>query len=240
MKVARLSAAPWIGVAFLLLAVAGPVRAEVVRADGYELYVPGGLENGRRVPLVLVLSPTGDTEAMWTAWFPVVRKRRWFLMGSTRYTNERLQPFEPWVKAIGGDLKAVTARYPIDSRYIIAGGLSGGGSASYMLAYTYPTVISAVVANTGRIWEVLDGELPAFVRREETRKRQWLPASAAVLLASPTDFRYKDMQDDLSFLTRAGWRTKWIEFPGGHELAPESAYEDAVQWLSGQLGIAQD
>jgi len=222
-----------------VLGASGPVRAEVVRAEGYELYVPSGLEIGKRVPLVLVLSPTGDTEAMWTVWFPVVSKRRWFLMGSTRYANDRIQPFAPWVKAIGNDLEAVTAKYPIDTHFIIAGGLSGGGSASYLLAHEYPTTISAVVANTGRIWEVLDGELPAFVRREEIRKRQGLPQSTAVLLASPTDFRYKDMQDDLSFLTRAGWRTKWIEFPGGHELAPESVYEEAIQWLSGQLGIAQ-
>lgn len=79
-----------------------------------------------------------------------------------------------------------------------------------------------------------------------------------VFLASPTDFRYKNMQWDRQFLESKGWKTKsaycailaqyvlqsqhskidkilptlqWIEFEGGHNFAPESAYEEAAEWI---------
>ncbi len=56
-----------------------------------------------------------------------------------------------------------------------------------------------------------------------------------VFLASPTDFRYNEMKRDRGFLESHGWKTKWIEFTGGHTLAPYEIYEQAAQWLEKNL-----
>jgi hypothetical protein len=39
------------------------------------------------------------------------------------------------------------------------------------------------------------------------------------------------MKRDRAFLEARGWVAKWIEFPGGHTIAPASAYEEAAAWL---------
>ena len=54
----------------------------------------------------------------------------------------------------------------------------------------------------------------------------------AVLIASPTDFRYQQMLQNRAYLERAEWRVKWIEFEGGHILAPGACYDAALEWLS--------
>jgi len=57
----------------------------------------------------------------------------------------------------------------------------------------------------------------------------------AVFLASPTDFRYGEMKRDRSFLEQHHWKIDWIEFAGGHRLAPAAAYEQAAGWLEENL-----
>jgi hypothetical protein len=39
------------------------------------------------------------------------------------------------------------------------------------------------------------------------------------------------MLHDWNFLKEHNWKTKWIEFEGGHRIAPDSAYQQAAQWL---------
>ena len=50
-------------------------------------------------------------------------------------------------------------------------------------------------------------------------------------LASPSDFRYQEMKRDRTFLEILGWKTKWIEFQGGHRIAPAASYDQAARWL---------
>ena len=39
------------------------------------------------------------------------------------------------------------------------------------------------------------------------------------------------MKRDRDFLISCGWRVDWIEFDGGHTLAPDNIYEQAAEWL---------
>jgi predicted esterase len=214
----------------------GQPQAAIERHEGYELYVPSGVEAGRRYPLIIVLSPAGDTNAMYEAWFPVASKRMWFVLGSKRYTNDRALQGFAWVPEVKRDLDAVLKQHPIDTKRIAAGGLSGGGSASHVLAHEFPLLIRAVVPNTGRIWELYDVRHGSFKRKEQERRQRGYLPRLAVFLASPTDFRYDDMHDDKAFLERAGWTATWIEFDGGHMLAPPEVYERAAGWLEDQWG----
>ncbi len=93
---------------------------------------------------------------------------------------------------------------------------------SHAFAKFYPQLASAVVINTGMMEE-------SFMTADYPEQK------VAVFLASPTDFRYKEMQRDLAFLESHRWKTKWIEFRGGHALAPDEVCEQAAQWLEENL-----
>lgn len=43
------------------------------------------------------------------------------------------------------------------------------------------------------------------------------------------------MSRDRKFLESRGWKTRWIEFTGGHSFAPEEVYQEAADWLASQF-----
>ena len=90
--------------------------------------------------------------------------------------------------------------------------------ASHGYSQFYPGRVKAVVANSGMIEESMKGE-------------SYLRNKLAVFIASPSDFRYREMKSDRLFLEANGWTTEWIEFPGGHVIAPDSVYESVASWL---------
>ena len=83
---------------------------------------------------------------------------------------------------------------------------------------SHPGRVWAIVVNTGMM---ADGSLTP----------DYPPGKLAVFLASPTDFRYTEMQRDRRFLESRQWKVEWIEFEGGHAIAPAATYEQAAQWL---------
>jgi len=103
-------------------------------------------------------------------------------------------------------------------------GLTGGGMGSHGFAKYLPERVSALVINTGMM---ADG----------SQTDDYPQGKLAVFLASPSDFRYQAMQRDQAFLQLRGWKTAWIEFPGGHTLAPEASYQQAADWLEQKLAI---
>jgi predicted esterase len=127
------------------------------------------------------------------------------------------------LNALVENTRALAGVFPIDSSRIVASGFSGGGMGSYDLALLSPDQISALVVNTGIMQ-------PSFRELEDKYPRGKIVA----YLASPTDFRYREMMSDRAWMERLGWRTKWIEFQGGHRPAPDSAYEEAAAWLENQ------
>jgi predicted esterase len=44
------------------------------------------------------------------------------------------------------------------------------------------------------------------------------------------------MKKDKAFLESIGWKTGWMEFEGGHTVAPEAIYEHAADWLEQEIG----
>ena len=95
---------------------------------------------------------------------------------------------------------------------------------SHSFSFHYPGLISAIVINTGMMDDYYINRVSSYPKRK-----------IAVFLASPTDFRYNEMKRDRNFLEKLEWKTKWIEFTGGHVLAPDSAYQEAAAWLAEQF-----
>ena len=184
------------------------------------VYLPAGIEAGKRYPLVFALSPTADAMTMLTTWAAVAEKHTWIIAASKTFQNG--QDFGPSLQAVIAELDDVEGAYPVDPGRVIFAGLSGGGMGAHAVAKFYPDRVSAIVVNTGM---AADGSLTP----------DYTSGKLAVFLASPTDFRYTEMQGDRAFLAAHAWKTTWIEFPGGHRLAPASAYEQAAEWLEVNL-----
>lgn len=199
-------------------------RPRLVEMPGYTLYIPANIPARDRVPLVVALSPGADPYEMLLTWQKVADRRKWIVFGSKIARNG--VPFTQTLPPVITGVRSVIATYPIDSARIIATGISGGAMSSHRLAAFYPDLFKAIVLNTGMMAE---DQVAGSIRIAHGK--------IAVFLASSTDFRYQEMKRDRSLLVSRGWKTKWIEFSGGHTFAPDSAYQEASEWLSVQLAL---
>lgn len=197
-------------------------QARTIDRPHYVLYIPSGIDIAKKYPLVVALSPNADTQSLLSAWKGVSEKYKWIIFASKEFRNGSGRTM---ISKVATLIKAVAEENPVDKTKIIATGLSGGTMGAHALAFFHPELVRAVVANCGIIYQ----------RYRNERWQEYPKGKLAVFLASPTDFRYEDMNRDKVFLEGLGWKTKWIEFKGGHTFAPESAYQEAARWLSGQL-----
>jgi predicted esterase len=186
----------------------------------YLVYLPDGLESGKKYTTVFLLSPSADAMGMISTWSQIAEKHRWILAASKEFHNG--VEFGLTLQQLGIELRDFEQKYAVDPRRLIFSGISGGGMGSHAMSKFYPREVSAVVINTGMMEE-------SFMTSDYPQGK------LAVFLASPTDFRYHEMQRDHSFLLSHRWKVKWIEFPGGHIMAPLEIYEQAATWLEENL-----
>ncbi len=199
--------------------VAEPDSGTIVDGADLLIYVPPRRDTKSKAPLVVALSPSADAAAMIRAWRPAAARHGWLVAASKTFRNG--VDYDVIVKQFQSDLATLRRDYPVDEARIVVSGFSGGGMAAHALSQMLPGSFRAVVANTGMM--------------EEWFMRQDYPAGhLAVLLASPSDFRYAQMQRDRQFLESKGWKVQWLEFPGGHVLAQPQVYEQAAGWLEQQ------
>ncbi|MFA6583341.1 MAG: hypothetical protein WCS77_03505 [Elusimicrobiaceae bacterium] len=200
---------------------AGAPKGGVSDEPLYLLYTPPGLSAKKTYPLVIALSPSADANAMINKWKQTAQKHKLLVLASKKFKNGTGAE-----DVLAGLAEIISeefcARNRIDRNKIIATGISGGAMGSYIMALLYPDLVRAVVANTGMMYA--DDMNDSYPKNK-----------LAVFLASPTDFRYTEMHRDRDFLEKRGWKTKWIEFTGGHTLAPDDSYEEAAQWLDENL-----
>lgn len=197
-------------------------KPKIIDNSEYILCVPEDIDISNKYPLVVALSPGADAESMIETWQDVSNKYKWIIFASKEHRNGiNLNEFMPKLTSL---VKKVSSDFPIDKSKIIAAGFSGGGMSAHVFSFLYPEIISAIVVNTGMTHEYYRERINGYPR-----------GKLAVFLASPTDFRYEEMKRDKDFLENLGWKVKWIEFKGGHAIAPSSAYEKAAEWLQGQF-----
>lgn len=194
------------------------------------IYVPSGLSPNRRYPILFTFSPGADAAFMTQFWRGFAEEHKWIIYASKEYRNNlNMNQLYPVMK---GRMEHAMAQLPADTSRVVLTGMSGGGSFSHAMNLTYPGTVSAVIVNTGRIWD--DVYARAEKNLEPYPERFGNSRRLAVFLASPGDFRYREMQRDEALLRRMGWRTHWIEFEGGHTYAPAQAYAQAIQWIESQ------
>ncbi|MEQ8188888.1 MAG: hypothetical protein ABRQ39_13035 [Candidatus Eremiobacterota bacterium] len=196
--------------------------ASIIDTADYIIYLPSGISETDKYPLLIGLSPSADASGMIDFWKNTSEKYKWIIYASRIGRNG--MDLDSSITDIATIIKRdILPAYPIDREKIIASGISGGGMASHAFSFLYPDMICAVIINTGMI-------------NEEYLKEPAYPGGKiAVLLASPDDFRYNEMQRDRDFLQNLGWKIKWIEFSGGHTMAPETVYDEAVRWVTDEF-----
>lgn len=202
---------------------AGADMPKKIDSGTYILYLPSGLDISKKYPLVVMLSPSADAESVLRPWIKAAQEYKWIILASRQHRNG--MEFKQIGNIISNTIRTVTASYPVDRKKVIAAGFSGGGMSSHYLAMAYPQMISAVIINTGMISENYSGG----------ENYSYPGNKLAVFLASPSDFRYQEMKRDSRFLKGLGWDTKWIEFEGGHSIAPQETYLEAAKWLDNKL-----
>jgi predicted esterase len=207
----------------ILLSSASPVaagEAVVNESPEHSYYIPSGIDNQKDYPLIIAFSPSGDAGSMINTWREVAEEYKWIILASAGFRNGMPNPQGEFSNLLGFIENPANA-IPVDKSRIIVAGFSGGAMGAHMFAFLYPQFVSGVVANTGMINE-------EYLKQGDRYPR----GKAAVFLASPADFRYREMKRDREFLQGLGWKTLWIEFPQGHTVAPGKYYKEAAQWLS--------
>lgn len=196
-----------------------------IEEEPFIIYVPGKIDLAKKYPLVIALSPNADADSMLNALKSSAEKNKWIVYASKEFKNNISMAEQ--LQSLMINLDWVNANLPVNESQIIAAGFSGGGMGAHAFAYHYPDTISGVIVNTGMMHDYYMG--PREAERYPREKK-------VVFIASKTDFRYEEMARDREFLEGLAWDVKWIEFEGGHKIAQDSAWQDAVGWLDHKMG----
>jgi len=192
-------------------------NGEVFDTEKYILFVPEREKNAGKMPLVVCFSSTGDAKGFINIWRDIASRLGIAVIASKEFRNE-VMPGKAFT-TISDFVVKEADRYSIDQAKVIVTGFSGGGMAAHM--FSVGNKVLGVISNSGRIH-------PDFLGKDS---HYYPKTGLAVFIASPQDYNYNYMKGDKYFLDKLGWKTKWIEFKGGHNLAPGEKYEEAVQWL---------
>ena len=178
----------------------------------------------------MVFSPSGDANSLINFWKPIAEKYQFVIFASKLYHNG-MYPDQLIIIAEKSynALREVCINYKVDTAKIIYSGLSGGGSFSYYLNYVMPSVAFGLIINTARMWE--DTVYDPIMSDIASAQNHYSLKPKVAMIASPTDFRYSYMQRDFALINNLGWKNFWIEFIGGHRLAPYETYYKAIDWL---------
>jgi predicted esterase len=201
-----------------------PAPGRVIGQDDALIYVPIGLQQGKRYPLVVVYSPVGDAKNSIMFWRNLAESWRLIVYASKTYRNAAEFTRQEWqerLRSARSYVDQAVQRLPVDNQRVIFSGWSGGGAFAHCMNLYFPGLASGVIVNTGHLWDVVLADF-------KQRGPQGVNRPSVVLLASRTDHRYADMQRDYQALKRWGYDVGWLEFEGGHVPAPHELYSRAL------------
>ena len=210
-------------IAFIL--VNHNVIARDFNPDNYEVYLPEGIKSYVPRPVIIGFSPSGRGVEIINMWQEAADEFNCIIIASNVVKNG--MDIRNELNNITEDLNNHFAKeYPIDLNKVIAVGSSGGGMSSHMFSFFHPDTVAAVITNVGYIHE--------STLKGENRKR-YPQNKVCAFVAGTTDYNYKLMKEDISFLQKRGWSCKWIEFIGGHVWAPQETRKEALEFVLEEL-----
>lgn len=206
-----------------VFAIAGAVNAKEFNPDEYAVYVPAGISYDCQNPVIIGFSAGGSGSSVVNLWKEAAEEYNCIIIASNVVRNG--MDIQKELKQIKSDLQNnFFNQYPIDPKKVIAVGSSGGGMASHLFSFLHPDLISGVISNVGYIHEGTLAQSKAYPKNK-----------VCAFLAGSKDFNKKLMQEDCNFLRNHGWKCKWLEFEGGHIMAPESYRKDALEFVLNEI-----
>ncbi|MBP5470037.1 MAG: hypothetical protein J6Z11_12425 [Candidatus Riflebacteria bacterium] len=198
-------------------------RADGFNPDDYVIFLPTGINSYIPRPVIMGFSPSGRGQDIIDIWQDAAEEYNCIIIASNLVKNG--MDIQKELVKIKSDLKnEFIQEYPIDLNRVIAVGSSGGGMASHLFSFLHPDTISAVITNVGYIHEGTLAKSKIYPRNK-----------ICAFLAGTTDYNYKLMKEDLKFLKEHGWTCKWIEFVGGHVMAPQERRKEALKFVLDEL-----
>lgn len=218
-------------VLFLLIVAsscfAGQVPAGIFDEGEFVVFVPENLDDSYVYPTIIGFSPGGRGSDIISTWRSAATENNCIILGSNVIRNG--MDIQKNLITVKADIKDKLAlKYPIDLNKIVALGSSGGGMAAHLFSFFHPDIIAGVITNVGYIHETSLKQSKRYPR-----------GKACAFLASPTDFNYKLMQQDIKFLEQLKWKCTWLEFEGGHRMAPEHLRSEALDFVLTSLQPAE-
>jgi len=197
-------------------------KAKLIDTEDYLIFIPEKTNFNDTYPLIVFFTPDADTKGTLKHFKDLAQKYKWLLFISKEFHIG--VDMAKVITDLALTIESLSESLPIDKSKIIVSGFSAGAMGAHFFSYAEPKLISAIIINSGTIHQDLKGVVTGHPKSKRV-----------VFLASPTDYGYKSMLEDKRFLDSLGWKTKWIEFKGGHRLAPKDIYEKAFAWLKIQF-----
>jgi len=178
----------------------------------YTLYLPPGLTNDRRWPVLLVFDPRGRSVLAAELFREAAADYGWIIVSSNDTRSDG--PMDPNIKAVKALWPEVHTRLPADSKRIYATGFSGGVAVAFLLA-KWTGEVAGVIGTGGRFFpDQLEGtEEPVFS------------------VAGNTDFNFDGMHRVDEFLAAQGNPHRLVIFDGPHSWMPAAVAREGVEWL---------
>ena len=95
----------------------------------YIVYVPAGLEEGKKYPLIVALHPGADARSMISVWKGLSDRHKWIVFASKEFQNN--VDMDKILSSLSTIISAdIVKNFPVDHSKIIATGFSGGARRS--------------------------------------------------------------------------------------------------------------
>lgn len=189
--------------------IAADVRCAKVVSQGYALYLPSNYSPDRAWPLLLAFDPRARGLTAVERFAPAAERYGWIIAGSNNSRNGSGQSSVQSLQAMSDD---IFAHYPVESKRIYAGGMSGGARVAMGFAMTTGSFAGVIAASAG----FPDSRTPKSVP---------FPIFGT---AGNEDFNWSEMSELDQTLTSPH---RVVVFEGGHVWLSSDIATEAVEWL---------
>ena len=181
-------------------------------SKSYALYLPSRYEAGSPRPILYLFDPAARGKLAVEMFREAAERYQYILAASNDSRNG--QPSGPAMEAVWRDTHE---RLSLDGRRVSAGGFSGGGRVSILLAQALPGAVDAVIAMSGGF---PDGRFPGKD-----------PGFAVFAVAGDRDFNYHEMRRLDAALEKVRAAHRIEIFGGPHAYPPAAVCLESVEWL---------
>jgi predicted esterase len=182
--------------------------------QSYALYLPSTYTPDRAWPILYAFDPGGQGARPVKLAAGPAERFGWIVAGSNNSRNGPMPEIQAAVKALVED---TGTRFAIDERRVYATGFSGGARVATGLAMGCRGCVAGVFAQ--------GAGLPAGVANAGALDAAWFAA------AGERDLNYAELVQLEQELLKRGARQRFRVFAGGHEWAPVSVWDEALEWF---------